>query len=377
MKNNTVSFDKWLLLSFISLLAIGVVMVTSASLPIAERLKLPAFYFAYHQFSYVCCGLVGFFLLTYLPTKHIQKYSIYFLIISFVLLGILFIPGITRTVNGSIRWLFLGFCSVQPSEIVKISLIIYMAGYMVRRYNQLHGQFMGFLIPMIVLGFVATLLILEPDFGSVIVITGTVLGMLFLGGVQFKRFLFLLPLVVGMLSVLTVSSSYRVQRFVSFRNPWADQYDTGYQLVQSLIAFGRGAWLGTGLGSSIQKLLYLPESHTDFIFAVIAEELGLLGALVVISLYVIFIFRGLEIGKRAVQNNQPFAGYVAYGITLLIGIQVLINIGVNVGVLPTKGLTLPFISYGGSSLVMICMAVGVLFRVDFESMVVVTRPIKE
>ena len=367
MKKNTICFDRWLLLSFISLLAIGVVMVTSASMPIAERLKLSTFYFAYHQFFYVCLGLIGFVIISHMSTEYIQKYSIYFLMVSLVLLGILFIPGITRTINGSIRWLFLGFCSVQPSEIVKISLIIYMAGYMVRRYEQLHAHFMGFLIPMIVLGFVATLLLLEPDFGSVIVITCTVLGMLFLGGVQFKRFLFLLPLVISLLSVLTVSSSYRVQRFISFRNPWADQYDTGYQLVQSLIAFGRGAWFGTGLGGSIQKLLYLPESHTDFIFAVIAEELGLLGALVVICLYVIFVFRGLEIGRVAAQNNKPFASYLAYGITLLIGLQVIINIGVSIGVLPTKGLTLPFISYGGSSLVMICMAVGVLFRIDFES----------
>lgn len=362
-----ISFDKWLLFSFISLLTVGVIMVTSASMPIAERLHLSTFYFAYHQFFYVCIGLAAFFLITKMPIDYLQKQSIYFLVVSLILLAVLFIPGVTRTVNGSMRWLFLGFCSVQPSEIVKISLIIYMAGYMVRRSYQLHTRMLGFLIPIGILGLVAGLLILEPDFGSVIVITCTVLGMLFLGGVQFTRFLILLPLVVGSLSMLAISSSYRVQRFISFRDPWADQYDTGYQLVQSLIAFGRGAWFGTGLGGSIQKLLYLPESHTDFIFAVIAEELGLIGSLLVIGLYVIFIFRGLEIGKRAYQTNHPFASYLAYGITLLIGLQVLINIGVNVGVLPTKGLTLPFISYGGSSIVMICIAVGILFRIDFEN----------
>ena len=289
-----------------------------------------------------------------------------------LLLGVLFIPGVSRTVNGSMRWIYFGFFSVQPSEIVKMSLIVYIAGYMVRRNYQLHAQFSGFLVPMVVLGFVATLLLLEPDFGSVIVITSAVLGMLFLGGVKFTRFLLLLPLVIGVLSALAVSSSYRVQRFISFRNPWADQYDTGYQLVQSLIAFGRGAWFGTGLGGSIQKLLYLPESHTDFIFAVIAEELGLIGAVAVIALYIIFAFRGLEIGRRADQQQQNFGAYLAYGITLLVGLQVVINIGVSIGLLPTKGLTLPFISYGGSSIIMICIAVGVLFRIDFESRVVKT-----
>lgn len=359
--------DQWLLFSFFTLLAIGIVMVTSASMPIAERLKLPTMYFAYHQLIYISLGLIAFVIATYIPIETIKKHSIYLLLFSLLLLGILFIPGVARTVNGSIRWLRLGFFSIQPSEIVKISLIVYIAGYMVRRHHQLHSNLTGFLIPIFVLGFVATLLLLEPDFGSVIVITSTVLGMLFLGGVQFKRFLFLLPLVIGVLTALTVSSSYRVQRFIAFRDPWADQYDTGYQLVQSLIAFGRGAWFGTGLGGSIQKLLYLPESHTDFIFAVIAEELGLIGAIFVIILYVVFVFRGLEIGRRAEQNNQHFGGFLAYGITLLIGLQVIINIGVNVGLLPTKGLTLPFISYGGSSIIMISMAVGILFRIDFES----------
>ena len=363
----TINFDKWLLFSFISLLTIGVIMVASASMPIAERLKLPTFYFAYHQFMYVCIGLIGFVLATYIPIAYIQKQSVYFLLFSLILLAILFVPGVARSINGSMRWVFLGFFTVQPSEVAKISLIIYMAGYMVRRRHQLQTHVMGFLIPMFVLGIVATLLILEPDFGSVIVITCTIFGMLFLGGVQFTRFLILLPLAVGFLSMLAVSSSYRIQRFIAFRDPWADQFDTGYQLVQSLIAFGRGAWMGTGLGGSIQKLLYLPESHTDFIFAVIAEELGLIGSLLVIGLYLLFIFRGLEIGKRAQSTGFLFASYLAYGITLLIGLQTLINIGVNVGVLPTKGLTLPFVSYGGSSIVMICMAVGLLFRIDFET----------
>jgi cell division protein FtsW len=362
----TIKFDKWLLLSFISLLIVGIIMVASASMPIAERLKLSTFYFAYHQFIYVCIGLIGFVVTTYIPIIFFQKQSVNLLLFSLILLVILFIPGVTHPINGSMRWLQLGFFSVQPSEIVKISLIIYMAGYMVRRSHQLQTNIMGFLIPMFVLGIVAALLILEPDFGSVIVIACTVFGMLFLGGVHVARFLILVPLVVGFLSVLAVSSSYRIQRFISFRDPWADQYDTGYQLVQSLIAFGRGSWLGTGLGGSIQKLLYLPESHTDFVFAVIAEEFGLIGSLIVIGLYVIFIFRGLEIGKRAQKKGHLFASYLAYGITLLIGLQTLINIGVNVGVLPTKGLTLPFISYGGSSVIMICMAVGMLFRIDFE-----------
>jgi len=360
-------FDRWLLFSFLALLSIGVVMVASASIPITERMQLPMFYFTYHQALYIAVGLGLFWLATLLPIEEIQRYAVILLIISLLLLVVILIPGVTRIINGSIRWLFIGPISVQPSEIVKVALIAYMASYMVRRSRQLHSNFMGFVIPMGVLSLVAFLLMLEPDFGAVVIVTATVLGMLFLGGVQFNRFLALLPFVIMGLGVLTVSSSYRLQRLIAFRDPWADQFDTGYQLVQALIAVGRGAWFGTGLGGSIQKLLYLPESHSDFIFAVLAEELGLVGALTVLGLYALFIFRGMQVGRRSHMRGLLFGSYLAYGITLLIGLQAAINIGVNIGLLPTKGLTLPFLSCGGSSMLIACMAVGVLFRVDYEA----------
>ena len=366
MKRNYIYFDKWLLFGFLSLLIIGFIMMTSASVSITEKFKLPIFYFACNQFIYIILGLSCFYAISFVPIRYIQYYSVTFLVFSFVLLSIILIPGVTRPINGSIRWLFVWPISIQPSEIAKLALIIYMAGYMVRRNDQLHTRIIGFFIPLFVLGLVAFLLILEPDFGAVVVITLTVLCMLFLGGVQFKRFLILLPLVVCALGALAVSSSYRVQRFVAFTDPWRDQYNTGYQLVQSLIAFGRGAWFGTGLGGSVQKLLYLPEAHTDFIFAVIAEELGLVGALVVLCLYALFIFRGMEVGKRALQKGHLFASYLVYGIVLWLGLQAIINIGVSVGIFPTKGLTLPFMSCGGSSMIIMCLAVGIIFRVDFE-----------
>jgi len=360
-------FDKWLLLSFLTLVSISLVMVASASIPITERMHLPTFYFIFHQGVYILLGLFMFWIVTLIPLELIQRNAITLLVISFLFLLFILLPGVTRPINGSVRWLFIGPISIQPSEIVKLTLIIYIASYMVRRGRQLHNKMIGFLIPMAVLAVVSLLLLLEPDFGAVVIITFTVLGMLFLGGVQFNRFLTLLPFVILGLTTLMVSSSYRLQRLISYRDPWADQFNTGYQLVQSLIAFGRGAWFGTGLGGSIQKLLYLPEAHSDFIFAVIAEELGLVGALVVIVLYVIFIFRGMQIGRKAQLNGKLFACNLAYGITLLIGLQAFINIGVNIGLLPTKGLTLPFLSYGGSSMVIVCIAVGILFRVDYES----------
>jgi len=248
-------------------------------------------------------------------------------------------------------------------------LILYVSGYMVRRNYQLKNSLQGFLIPMVVLAFIGLLLMLEPDFGAVVVIASTILGMLFLGGVRVKHFMILVPFILSVIGFLAVSSSYRVQRFIAFRDPWADQFDSGYQLVQSLIAFGRGSWFGSGLGGSLQKLLYLPESHSDFIFAVIAEELGLIGVLAVLALYGIFCFRAMEIGRKAKAIGHEFSGNVASGIGLLIIMQTLINISVNIGLLPTKGLTLPLMSAGGSSMVVACIAVGLLFRIDYETRV--------
>lgn len=360
------NFDPWLLFSVAAIVCVGFIMVASASTPVAERLKVDMLHIAWHQALFIFIGLSAAFIVTNIPISVIAKYSNHFLIFSALLLTIVLIPGVTRPLNGSMRWIFIGPISVQPSELAKLALVFYIAGYMVRRSYQLLNTLQGFLIPMFVLAIASLLLMLEPDFGAVVVIAATILGMLFLGGVRVKNFLILLPGVLCVLGFLAVSSSYRVQRFVAFRDPWADQYNTGYQLVQSLIAFGRGSWFGSGLGNSIQKLLYLPESHSDFIFAVLAEELGLVGVLCTLVLYGILIFRAMEIGRKARNIGMEYAGYLAYGIGLLITLQTLINICVNVGLLPTKGLTLPLMSAGGSSMVAACIAIGVLFRVDYE-----------
>lgn len=361
------NFDHWLLFSVLLILALGFVMVASASTPVAERLNLAMLHIAWHQALFILIGVSCGLAITFVPISVMAKYSNLFLAFSAVLLTTVLIPGVTHAVNGSMRWLFIGPISVQPSELAKLALVFYISGYMVRRNYQLLNTLQGFLIPMFVLAIAALLLMLEPDFGAVVVIAATTLGMLFLGGVRVKNFLILLPVVLCVLGFLAVSSSYRVQRFVAFRDPWADQYNTGYQLVQSLIAFGRGSWWGSGLGSSIQKLLYLPESHSDFIFAVLAEELGLVGVLAVLSLYGILVFRAMEIGRRAKLHGMEYAGNLAFGIGLLITLQTLINICVNVGLLPTKGLTLPLMSAGGSSMVAACISIGVLFRIDYET----------
>jgi cell division protein FtsW len=363
------NFDPWLLFSVTAILALGFIMVASASVPVAERMKLSMFHFAWHQGVYILIGLSAAFCMTNIPLQFLQRYTNILLLFSFMLLIVLLVPGVTRPINGSIRWLFIGPISVQPSELAKLALILYISGYMVRRNYQLKHSFQGFLIPMLVLATVSLLLMLEPDFGTVVVIGSTILGMLFLGGARVRNFLILLPVILCVMIFLAASSSYRVQRFVAFRDPWADQFDTGYQLVQSLIAFGRGSWFGSGLGGSVQKLLYLPESHSDFIFAVLAEELGLLGVLAVLALYGIFAFRAMEIGRKAKAVGLEYAGNLAYGIGLLITLQTLINISVNVGLLPTKGLTLPLMSAGGSSMIMACIAVGLLFRIDYETRV--------
>lgn len=353
-------YDPWLLFSVVSILSLGFVMVSSAAAPISNH-------FIWHQAVYIVMGLLAAFVVTLIPIKILGKYSHVLLLISAILLTLVLVPWVTHPINGSMRWLFIGPISVQPSEIAKLALVFYIAGYMVRRNYQVQNSLQGFLIPMLVLAIAALLLMLEPDFGTVVVIASTILGMLFLGGVRLRYFLVLVPFILCVLGFLAFSQSYRVQRLVAFRDPWADQFDSGYQLVQSLIAFGRGSWLGSGLGNSVQKLAYLPESHSDFIFAVIAEELGMVGVLAVLALYAILAVRAMEIGRRAKQLGQEFAGNLAYGLGLLLTLQTLINIGVNIGLLPTKGLTLPLISAGGSSMVMACIAIGLLFRVDYET----------
>jgi cell division protein FtsW len=277
------------------------------------------------------------------------------------------VPGVGREVNGSMRWLALGPLTLQASEPAKLAVIVYIAGYLVRHQMHVRTEFIGFGKPIGVVTIIAGLLLLEPDFGAAVVLFATTLGMLFLGGVPLRRFFAWGMVAVAALGSLAVLAPYRMQRLMAFRDPWSDPFNTGFQLTQALIAFGRGEWFGVGLGNSVQKLFYLPEVHTDFIFAVIGEELGLVGACVVIALFTALFVRILYIGGQAENSQQTFAAYVTYGIGLLIAIEAFVNIGVNMGILPTKGLTLPLISYGSNSTVMLCMALALVMRVSYET----------
>lgn len=360
-------FDPTLLMTVIALLLIGLVMVTSASMGIAEKRLGSTFYYAFHHAAYLGLGIIIATVVSQLPMRFWEKASGSLLILTFILLTLVLIPGIGKTVNGSSRWINLGFMNVQVSELAKIFMIVFLSRYIIRHEESLTTTWFGFLKPLSLLGALAILLLLEPDFGATVVIMATGLGMLFLAGVPLKYFLVLLVFITMSFGALMVSAPYRLKRLTAFLDPWAYQYDSGYQLTQALIAFGRGEWFGVGLGSSVQKLFYLPEAYTDFVFAVLAEELGLLGALSVVILFAILVYRGIKIGLLAERRHDKFAGFISYGITFWIGLQALINMGVNTGLLPTKGLTLPFLSYGGSSLLTVCFALGLLFRIDRDN----------
>ncbi len=360
-------YDRWLIAAVIGLLIIGLMMVASSSVMISTKFYHQPFHFLMRQACYLFIGFVAAIIVMRVDTCIWKKYSVHLLFICLILLMVVLIPGIGRVVNGSRRWLSIGPISVQVSELVKLTIIIYVAGYLVRQKDNVSQTVFGFIKPMIVLGFVAVLLLLEPDFGATVVIVSTVMAMLFLIGVKLRYYLGLLLLVGLTLSFLAISSPYRLARLTTFLNPWADQFNSGYQLTQSLIAFGRGGWFGVGLGESVQKMFYLPEAYTDFLFAVLAEELGLVGILLVIILYSILVVRGFIIGYTAYQEERRFAAFTAYGLTFWLGIQAAINMGVNAGLLPTKGLTLPLLSYGGASLVVNCMVVALLLRIDHEN----------
>ena len=357
-------FDVWLLGAVLALLCIGLVMMGSASVSIAEKQFNEPFYYIWRQSLYIGVALLASWGVLYVPIQFWNKVSPHLLVIGIALLSLVLVLG--KQVNGSLRWIDLGIFNVQPSELMKLFVVIFVAGYMVRRGEEVRTTVKGFLKPMLILGLVGVLLLLEPDFGSGVVIAFTALGMMFLGGVRIWQFGVLIMVMTLSLVMLAYSSPYRVERLTSFLNPWADPFNSGFQLTQALIAFGRGEWLGVGLGGSVQKLFYLPEAHTDFLFAVISEETGLLGGLIVIALFCVIIYRALHIGHRALSHEDWFAGYLAFGIGLLIGFQALVNIGVNMGVLPTKGLTLPLMSYGGSSVVVTCMACAMLLRIAHQ-----------
>lgn len=363
---NKFVYDYWLLITVFVLLAFGLLMVASASMVVSDWRFHTPFHFLLHQAAYVFAGLFLGFIVTKVPLKFWEKIGPYLLMIGLCLLLVVLVPGVGREVNGSMRWIGFGAFGIQISELVKFCVIIYLAGYLVRHREEVLKSFSGFVKPMGVLGLIAILLLLEPDFGAVAVIMLTALGMIFLSGARLWQFVLLMLLVGAALALLAIASPYRLLRLTSFLNPWNNRFSSGYQLTQSLIAFGRGGLFGVGLGNSIQKLFYLPEAHTDFLFAVLAEELGLIGELIVIGLFAVLVGKALAIGKMAVKTGKLFAGYMAFGIGLWLGLQAAINIGVNAGILPTKGLTLPFMSYGGSSLMLNCIAIAILLRIYSE-----------
>lgn len=356
----------WILISSIALISIGWVMMTSASMDIgAENNNSPFFHFIRHG-VYILIALCVALAVSKMPMQFWFKYGWAFLLLSMVLLSVVLIPGIGREVNGSRRWLMLGPLTLQASEVAKLCVLFYMSGYLQRRQDEVQQSWLGFIKPMIVLVVLIVMLLSEPDFGAVVVMLGCTMGLIFLAGVKLTQFTSMIALSLAAVVAMAMSSEYRMRRLMAFSDPWADQYNSGYQLIQSLIAYGRGEFSGVGLGNSVQKLFYLPEAHTDFVFAIIAEELGFLGVLAVLILFVILVANLMKLSRRAMDANQPFMAFIAAGSGLIIAGQAFINIGVTSGLLPTKGLTLPFVSYGGSSLIACCCMIALAYRINFE-----------
>jgi cell division protein FtsW len=357
----------WLLLASGALLLIGLVAMGSASVEYAVRNYGSAFSFVQRYLFHCALGMLAALAVIRVPMSVWQRTGWVWLVIGLVLLTLVLIPGIGRTVNGARRWFALGPLTLQVSEFVKVFVIIYLAGYLVRRHDEVRSQWSGFIKPMAVVFMVTLLLMLEPDFGATVVIAGTAFGLVFLAGVRLSQFLLVILSCASAFALLIFTSAYRKARLIGFTDPWADQYKSGYQLTQSLIAFGRGEWFGVGLGNSVQKLSYLPEAHTDFVFAIWSEEFGFIGAMLVLTLFGIVVGSIFRVGRRAEKAGQLFSAFVVYGAALLISAQVFINIGVNIGLLPTKGLTLPFLSYGGSSLIACLILIALVLRVDGET----------
>jgi cell division protein FtsW len=359
--------DPWVIGPVAALLLIGLVMVASASIGISEKETGEAFRYFQKQLVFVCLGLVAAVVGLAVPTRIWDEKSHYLLAAAFAMLVLVLIPGIGYEVNGARRWIRLGVMNFQVSELARVLLLTYVASYAVRRADDLRDSFAGFMKPVGVLVAAAVLLLLEPDFGAATVLFATGLGVLFLAGARIVHLL--VPVVLGGvgLAALAVLSPYRLRRLTGFLDPWGDPFNSGFQLVQSLIAIGRGEWLGVGLGASVQKLFYLPEAHTDFVFAVLAEEFGFAGVVVVVVLFAMLVGRALRISRNAAAAGQTFQSYVAAAIGIWLGLQAFVNIGVNMGLLPTKGLTLPMLSYGGSSMLVTLGWLGVLLRIHHDT----------
>jgi cell division protein FtsW len=362
----TVSIDQ-VLIALIGVLAlIGFIAMSSASMEYAFEHYGDSFYHVIRHSVYLIMATVVGIVSYKFPLALLERHGWMLLPAGLALLVLVLIPGIGKEVNGSQRWISVGPLTLQVSELAKLFVVIYIAGYLVRREHEIRRQWSGFLKPMFMMAIFIALLLAEPDFGAAVVMMGAVMVMIFLGGVRLSQFMALLIVCGGSAYMMVITSPYRMRRMTAFTDPWADQFNSGYQLVQSLIAFGRGEIFGVGLGNSVQKLFYLPEAHTDFVYAILAEEWGAFGAIVVIGLFAALIGRILVVARKAELADQRFGAYIAYGIAMLIAGQVFINIGVNTGLLPTKGLTLPLFSYGGSSL-LVCFAMfALVLRIDIE-----------
>lgn len=357
-------YDLLLLLATFGLLSIGLIMVTSASMPVATRLTDNPFHFSIRHAIYIILGGAAALTTLMIPMSWWQKTNVWLLLLAIALLVLVLLVG--RTVNGSTRWLAIGPFTIQAAEPAKLFFFCYLSGYLVRRYEEVTENLKGFIKPLIVFFVLALLLLAQPDLGTVIVMFATTVGLLFLAGAKLWQFFGLGFTGIAAVVALIFLEEYRMRRVTAFLDPWADPFGAGYQLTQSLMAWGRGNWFGEGLGNSLQKLEFLPEAHTDFIMSIIAEELGLLGVLVVLSLLLIIVVKALQLGNRALQNESPYEGYMAYSIGIWISFQTAVNVGASSGVLPTKGLTLPLVSAGGSSLIVMLVAIALLMRIDFE-----------
>ncbi|MBE0434268.1 MAG: putative lipid II flippase FtsW [Methylomicrobium sp.] len=359
-------FDPLLLAVITGLLLIGYVMVSSSSLHLGAKLDNNSLLYPIKQMIHIGLGLalaVGVFTV---PLSKWEQWGPNLFVFGLVLLVLVLIPGLGVRVNGAVRWLSIGGFRIQVSEIVKLISVIYMASYVTRYEGSVRNSSFGLLKPLLLFTVACVLLLMEPDFGSAVVILIIALGVMFLAGARLWQFGILLASILAMAAMLVIVSPYRLRRVISFLDPWADPQDTGFQLVQALISFGRGEWFGVGLGSGIQKLFYLPEAHTDFLFSVIAEELGLLGVVTVIVLFALLVWRAIDIGAKAEAVGNKFAAFIAYGTGIWFGFQSFINMGVNMGMLPTKGLTLPLMSYGGGSMIVMSCALAILCRVNSE-----------
>lgn len=363
--SGTTLYDRTLVWLAFGLAAIGFIMVTSASMPVGQRLTDDPFYFAKRDVVYLVVAFMLVLGVMRVSMATWEKYSFILLMGALGMLAVVLVAG--SSVNGASRWIDIGIVKIQPAEISKFALFCYVSSYLVRKSDEVRTKFFGFVKPMCILIMMALLLLLQPDLGTVVVLVVTTLGLLFLAGARLAPFIIgIAACGVGVLALI-IFEPYRLRRVTSFLNPWDDPFGSGYQLTQSLMAFGRGELLGQGLGNSVQKLEYLPEAHTDFIFSVLAEELGYVGVVLVLLMVFMLAFRAMMVGRRALLTNQLFGGYLACAIGIWFTFQALVNVGAAAGMLPTKGLTLPLISYGGSSLLVMSAAIAVLLRIDYET----------